>query len=64
MFCVATSSREKKVKMMVRSFLPGAEPEEKLKGVVLEEHLECGCECSKDVAAKCAGRLNLGTCQC
>ena len=62
--CVATSAREKKVKIMVRSFLAGAEPEEKLKEVVLEEHLECGCECSKEVTAKCAGRLNLGTCQC
>ena len=64
MACVATSSREKKIKMMVRSFLAGAEPEEKLKEVVLEEHLGCGCECSKEVTAKCTGRLNIGTCQC
>ena len=64
MSCVATSAREKKVKMMVRSFLAGAEPEEKLKEVVLEEHLECGCECSEEVTAKCTGRLNIDTCQC
>ena len=62
--CVPTSIREKKVKMAVKSFLAGSEPEEKYQEVVLEEHLECGCECSKEVAGECAGSLNPHTCKC
>ena len=50
--------------MLVKSFLPGEKPRKKLKEMVLEEHLECGCECDKEMVARCAGRFNQGTCEC
>ena len=62
--CVPVKVKEKKVKMLVKSFLPGEKPRQKLKEMVLEEHLECGCECNKEMAARCAGRFNLATCEC
>ena len=62
--CVPTSLREKKVEMMVKSFLVESEPEEKYQEIILEEHLECGCECSQEVAKECAGYLDPTSCKC
>ena len=64
MDCVPTSVREKRVKMMVKSFLAESEPEERYQEVVLEEHVGCGCECRKEVQSKCVGGLNYDTCEC
>ena len=58
--------REKKLKMMITSYLTGPQhvPDSQLREVVLEEHLECGCQCDHLAALNCAGRFNGTTCEC
>ena len=62
--CRATRVKEKKVKMMIRSFLTGKEPVDKMKELILDEHEECGCQCSQELAKECSGRFNDVTCEC
>jgi hypothetical protein len=62
--CTATKMREKKVKMTVSSFLTGASPKEQLKELILDDHVECGCECIPALSSECAGMFNQGTCEC
>ena len=62
--CTATRVREKKVKMNIRSFLTGKEPVDKAKELILDEHVECGCQCSRAQAKQCSGRFNNMTCEC
>ena len=62
--CTPTKIREKKVKMTVRSFLTGGTPKEQLKELILDDHVECGCECIPELASECAGMFNPGTCEC
>jgi len=62
--CSPTKIREKKVKMTVRSFLTGGTPKDQLKELILDDHVECGCECSPELMAECAGLFNPGTCEC
>ena len=40
----------------MRSVLTGKEPVDRVKELVLDEHEECGCECSPELASLCAGR--------
>ena len=54
--CRATKVRDKKVKMVMRSVLTGKEPVDRVKELVLDEHEECGCECSPELASLCAGQ--------
>ena len=62
--CMPTKIREKKVKMTVSSFLTGETPREQLKELILDDHLECGCQCSSLLAKECAGRFNPTNCAC
>ena len=62
--CTPTKVREKKVKMMIRSFLTGKEPVDKMKELILDEHEECGCQCSPELSSECSGRFNNLTCEC
>ena len=62
--CTATMVREKKVKMTMRSFLTGGEPKEHLKELILDDHMECGCECKPELSSACAGMFNEMTCEC
>jgi len=62
--CTPTRVREKKVKMMIRSFLTGKEPVDKMKELILDEHEECGCQCSSLLSSECSGRINNLTCEC
>ena len=62
--CTATKIRERKVKMTVSSFLTGATPKEQLKELILDDHVECGCECLPALSSECAGMFNEGTCEC
>ena len=39
----------------MRSVLTGKEPVDRVKELVLDEHEECGCECSPELASLCAG---------
>ena len=64
MTCGPTKIKEKKVKMTVSSYLTGETPREQLKELVLDDHLECGCECTPGIARDCAGMFNTRTCEC
>ena len=57
--CRATKTRDKKVKMVMRSVLTGKEPVDRVKELVLDEHEECGCECSPELASLCAGETRV-----
>ena len=39
-------------------------PDEQLREVFLEEHLECGCQCDRLAALHCPGQFNESTCEC
>ena len=60
MSCRATKVRENKVKMLMRSALTGKDPVDRVKELILDEHTECGCECSPELASVCAGRAGSG----
>jgi len=62
--CSPTKLRDKTVDMRVKSFLTGKEPRERLRELVLEEHVECGCQCTPQAAAACAGKFNDVSCEC
>lgn len=62
--CTATKVREKKVKMTVRSFLTGGKHRERLKELILDDHMECGCECDPQLSSECEGMFNEVTCEC
>ena len=54
--CRAVKVKEKKVKMLMRSALTGKEPVDRVKELILDEHVEYGCECSPELASLCAGQ--------
>jgi len=62
--CSPTKLRDKTVDMRVKSFLTGKEPRERLRELVLEEHVECGCQCTPQARAACAGKFNDVSCEC
>ena len=62
--CRATRVKERKVKMTIRSYLTGKEPVDKMKELILDEHVECGCQCNHKLASDCSGRFNSVTCGC
>ena len=39
-------------------------PDERVREMVLEEHLECGCACGGMESNKCLGKFNKTTCEC
>ena len=59
-------TKETKVKMMLKSYLTGPDqvPDERVREMVLEEHLECGCACDEFAPYQCLGKFNKTTCQC
>ena len=54
------------MKMMLKSYLTGPDqvPDERVREMVLEEHLECGCACDEFAPYQCLGKFNKTTCQC
>lgn len=54
------------MKMMITSYLTGSHhvPDSQLREIVLEEHLECGCQCDRLASLNCPGRFNESTCEC
>ena len=52
--------------MMLKSYLTGPDqvPDERVREMVLEEHLECGCACDEFAPYQCLGKFNKTTCQC
>jgi len=62
--CSPTAVKDTFVDMRVKSYLTGKEPRERLRELVLEEHVECGCQCDPQAAASCAGKFNRQTCAC
>ena len=62
--CTATKLRQKTVKMVVKTHLGGRDKKESLKELILDEHMECGCQCKDMSASLCAGTFNELTCEC
>lgn len=62
--CTATKVRQKKVQMTVKTHLYGRDKKEKLKELILDEHEECGCQCSDLAIKRCAGTFNERSCEC
>jgi len=62
--CAPTRLKDTAVNMRVKSFLTGKEPRERLRELILEEHVECGCQCPPQVAALCGGEFEEATCRC
>jgi hypothetical protein len=62
--CTATKVRQKTVKMVVKTHLHGRDKKESLKELILDEHMECGCQCKEMSASICAGKFNELTCEC
>ena len=56
--CSPTKVRQKKVQMTVKTHLYGRDSKERLKELILDEHEECGCQCSHVAVARCAGTFN------
>ena len=56
--------RQKRVSMIIKTKLSGRDPQEKMKDLVLEEHVECGCTCRHVSTQTCLGRFNNRTCEC
>jgi hypothetical protein len=50
--------------MTIRLYLTGEEPVDKRKELILDEHAECGCQCSHELASECSGLFNEMTCEC
>ena len=42
--------------MVMRSVLTGKKPVDRVKELILDEHEECGCDCSPEMASLCTGR--------
>ena len=62
--CTATKVRQKTVKMVVKTHLQGRDSKERLKELILDEHMECGCQCKDISASLCTGTFNEETCEC
>ena len=62
--CQATRVRQKSVKMLLMTQLTNREPKERIKELVLDEHLECGCICKDSGKIACTGNFNTTSCEC
>ena len=62
--CGATVVRQKRVNMIIKTKLSGRDPQEKIKDLLLEEHVECGCTCRHVSSLACLGKFNNRTCEC
>lgn len=62
--CSATRTSNRRIRMFLKSFLTGGTPRTRKQEVVLEEHLECGCECSQHMREECSGKFSPLTCSC
>ena len=62
--CEATRVEQKKILMMFKTNSSGQGAKKMVKELILDEHVECGCRCSKLSQAQCAGRFDELTCEC
>ena len=56
--CSPTAMKHKVVKMMFKSNSSGRDSVKRLKELVLDEHVSCGCECHQFAATQCVGSFN------
>jgi hypothetical protein len=35
-----------------------------MKEFILDDHVECGCECLRELSSECPGMFDQGTCEC
>jgi len=50
--------------MMFSSNYSGQDPKEGTRELILDEHMECGCQCGPGARYNCAGHFNDLTCEC
>ena len=62
--CFATRVQQKTVNMAVRTHLYGRDHRERMKELVLDEHMECGCRCNNVLPTQCADTFNSALCEC
>ena len=62
--CQATRVRQKSVKMLFMTQLTNRDPNERVKELILDEHLECGCLCKESDQRRCQGLFNQTSCLC
>ena len=62
--CMATKMRQKKVSMMFKTNSSGRDSKEQSHELILDEHVECGCQCAPQARYRCAGQFNEHTCEC
>ena len=60
--CRAVQTRERRVMMMFRTNSSGRDSKHRMKELILDEHVECGCQCLN--TAHCVGMFNEATCGC
>ena len=60
--CRAVKIQERKVLMMFRTNSSGRDSKHRIKELILDEHVECGCQCLNN--AHCVGIFNEVTCDC
>ena len=62
--CTAVRMKQKKVNMMFRTNSSGRDSKERTHELILDEHVECGCECPAVAKYRCGGKFNPETCSC
>jgi len=65
--CGPTQVKNKKVKMMFKTNSSGQsykDSKTRLKEMILDEHVECGCQCRHITASQCVGKFNEVNCEC
>ena len=60
--CIAVKIHERKVMMMFKTNSSGRDSKHRMKELILDEHVECGCKCLN--TAHCVGLFNDVTCDC
>ena len=56
--CMAIRMQQKKVSMMFKTNSSGRDSKERSHELILDEHVECGCQCTPQAKYRCAGMFN------
>ena len=62
--CMPVRMTQRTVAMMFKTNSSGRDSKERSQELILDEHVECGCQCHAQSASRCAGWFNDNTCEC
>jgi hypothetical protein len=62
--CMPVRMTQRTVTMMFKTNSSGRDSKERSQELILDEHVECGCQCHAGAASYCAGWFNNNTCEC